>query len=114
MIGVTVGSPDWKCEDIRVDNPDGNFFINESNSEGLKGGTLPWLKDTIMDDGLLWGTVGSLELKCEGIRVDNPDGNSKMFPVGTSDGATLGLINNKMLGISDSSKLARELGFGIS
>ena len=53
-------------------------------------------------------------MKCEGIRVDNPDGNYKIFPVGTSDGEPLGLIDNTMLGIYDYSKLRKELGFGIS
>ena len=48
------------------------------------------------------------------MREENPDGNSKIFPVGKSDGEPLGFIDNKMLGIADSSKLGKELGFGIS
>ena len=46
--------------------------------------------------------------------VDNPDLNSKVFPVGTSGGVTLGLIDNTVLSIDDSSKLVREPGFRIS
>ena len=114
VLGGTVGSPEWKCEGIRVENPDGNFFITESNSEVIKEGNLIVLEDTIIDGDVLWGTVGSPAQKCEGIRVDNPDRNSKIFPVGTSDGELLGLIDNIILGIADYSKLAKELGFGIS
>ena len=49
--------------------------------------------------------MGSPESKCDGIRVDNPDGNSKGFSFGTAEGETLGHINNTMLGVSDSYKL---------
>ena len=114
MLGGTVGYTQWKCEGIRVENPDGKFVITESNYELIKEENLLGLKDTIIDSDVLWGTVGSPEWKCEGIRVDNPDGNSKIFPVGTSDDEPLGLIDNTMLGISDSSKLGKELGFCIS
>ena len=69
-----------------------------------RGGPLFGLKDNIIDDDVLWGTVGSPELKCNVARVDNPDGKSKGFLVGTSDVATLGLIENTMLGVSESSK----------
>ena len=51
---------------------------------------------------MLWGNVGSTEWKCDDISVDNPDGKSKGFLVGTSDVATLGLIENTMLGVSES------------
>ena len=63
---------------------------------------------------MLWGTVGCPDWKCEGVRVDNSGRNSKIFPVGTSDGEPLGLIDNTMLGIADSSQIGKELGFGIS
>ena len=113
VLGCTVGSPEWKCEGIMVENPDGNFFITESNSEWIKEGNLFGLKDTIIDGDVLWGTVGSTELKYEDIRVDSPDGNSKTFLVGKFDGEPLGLIDNKMLGIPDYSKLGKENGFVI-
>ena len=86
VIGGTVGSPEWKCEGIRVENPDGRFVITESNSEVIKDGPLLELKDTIIDGDVIWDTVGSPEWKFEGIRVGKPNGNSKIFPVGTSDG----------------------------
>ena len=107
MLGDTVGSYEWKCEGIRLGNPDGNFVITELNSEVIKEGPLLVLKDIIIDVDVIWGTVGYPEWKCEGIRVDNPDGNSKIFPVGTSDGEPLGLIDNTMLGIADCSKLGK-------
>ena len=47
--------------------------------EEIKGGPLLGLKDNIIDNDVLWGTVGSTEWKCDGIRVDNPDGNYKGF-----------------------------------
>ena len=84
-----------------LENPNGNFVITESNSEGIKEVLLLLLNDTIIDGDVLWGTVGSPEWKCEDIRVDNFGGNSKTFPVGTSDGEPLGLIDNTMLGIAD-------------
>ena len=65
------------------------------------------MNDTIIGGGVLWGIVGYREWKCEGILVENSGGNSKIFPVGTSDGEPLGLIDNTMLGISDSSKLGK-------
>ena len=39
--------------------------------------------------------------------VDNPDGNYKRFQVVTSDSATLGLINNTIIGFADYSKLEK-------
>ena len=46
--------------------------------------------------------MGSLEWKCDDIGVYNPDINSKVFPVGTSDGATLDLVDSTILSVSDS------------
>ena len=114
VLGGTVGYPEWKYEGIRVENPDGNVFIAESNSELIKDGHLLRLQDTIIDDDVLWGTVGSPEWKCEGIRVDSPDGTSKISPIVTYDNEPLGLIDNTMLGIADSFKLGIKVGFGIS
>ena len=71
----------------------------------IKEGPLLVLKDAIIHGDVLLVTVGSPELKWDGIRVDNPDGKSKIFPVGAYDGATLGLIDNTMLGIADYFKL---------
>ena len=48
--------------------------------------------------------MGSPELKCNVARVDNPDGNSKVFPFGASEGETIGLIDNTMSGVADFSK----------
>ena len=107
MVGGTVGYPEWKCEGIRVENPDGNFVITESKSEGIKGGALLGLKDNIIDGGVLWVTVGSPQWKFDGIRVEKPDGKSKGFSFGTAEGETLGLIDNTMLGVADSSKLEK-------
>ena len=107
MVGGTVGYPEWKCEGIRVENTYGNFVITESKSEGIKYGPLLGFKDTVIDGDVLWGTVGSPEWKCEGIRVGNPDGNSKIFSVGTYDGEPLGFTDNIILGIADYSKLGK-------
>ena len=32
-----------------------------------------------------WTSVSSIERKCDGIKVDNSDGNTEGFPFGTSD-----------------------------
>ena len=55
--------------------------------------------------------MGSTECKFKYIRMDNPDGNSKIFQVATSYGETLGLIDNTIFGISDSSKLGKTTWF---
>ena len=81
--------------------------ITESESEVIKEGPLLGLKDKIIEGDVLWGTVGSLEWKYEGIRVEKLDGKSKRVQVVTSDGETLGFIDNTMLGINDSSKLGK-------
>ena len=81
-----MGSPEWNCEGVRVGKPDGIFFITESNSEVIKEGPLLGLKDTMIDGDVIWGIFVYPEWKCEGIRLDNPDGNSKIFTVGTSGG----------------------------
>ena len=44
------------------------------------------------------------------IRLDNSDGKSEIFPVESSYGATLVLINSKVLGVAYYSKLGKELG----
>ena len=56
---------------------------------------------------MLWGDASSPEWKCDGIRVDNPDGNSKVFLFLTSEGEPLGLIGNTMLCVANSSKLGK-------
>ena len=45
----------------------------------------------------------------DGIRLDNSDGKSERFSVESSDGATLGLINSKVLGVVYYSKIGKEL-----
>ena len=49
--------------------------------------------------------MGSPELKNDGKIVDKLDGNSKGFSFETTEGETLGLIDNTMLGVADYSKL---------
>ena len=44
-------------------------------------------------------------MKFDGIRVDNLHRNSKVFSFGTTEGEKLGLIDNKMLGVANYSKL---------
>ena len=80
--------------------------LNEILKESM-GGDLLGLKDNIIDGDVIWGNVGSPEWKFDGIRVDNPDGNSKGFLFGTAEGETLGLIDNTMLGVADYSKLEK-------
>ena len=58
---VLWGYPERKCEGIRVENPTGNVFITESNSEGIKEGPLLVFKDTIIDGDVLWCNVGYTE-----------------------------------------------------
>ena len=65
------------------------------------------MKDHIIDGDVLLGTVGYPEWKFGGIRVDNSDGNSKVFSFGTTEGETFGLIYNTMLSVTDSSKLEK-------
>ena len=45
----------------------------------------------------------------DGIRLENSYGNSEGFIVGTSEGKTMGLIDNTMLCVADSSKLENKL-----
>ena len=66
-------------------------------------------KDNINNGDVIWGTVGDTEWKYYDIWVDNPDENSEVFPFGTSEGETLGLIYNTMLGVDDSSQLRKYL-----
>ena len=64
--------------------------------------------------------MGPPERKCDGIRVDNSDGNSEDFPVGLTVGVTFDLIDSTMLGRADCSKTGELLGikegalFGVS
>ena len=51
--------------------------------------------------------MGCTAWKCEGIRADKPDVNHKIFQVGISDIAKLGLIYNTTLGIFDYLKLGK-------
>ena len=43
----------------------------------------------------------------DGIRLDNPGGNSKVFSFVTTECEALGLIENIMLGVADSYKLKK-------
>ena len=115
---VSLIIPNWANTLVPEDTMFGNnecsnecnsLGITESKSEGIKEGPLLGLKDNIIDGDVIWGTVVSPEWKCKGIRVENPDGNSKGFLFGTAEGETLGLIDNTMLGVTDSSKLGKYL-----
>ena len=68
------------------------------------------LKDNIIDGDGLWTAEGYPGFFFGGIRLDKSDGKSEGFPVESSDGATLGLINRKVLSVAYYSKLGRELG----
>ena len=63
----------------------------------------------IIDGHILWTTEGYPGLFFDVIRLDNSDGKSEMFPVESSYGATLVLINSKVLGVAYYSKLGIEL-----
>ena len=49
--------------------------------------------------------VGSVYSITDIIRVDNYDGNKEVFPVQTYNDEIIGIIESKMLGVSDSYKL---------
>ena len=51
--------------------------------------------------------VGYPVWKLYGITIENPDRNSKVFSFGTSEVRTLSLIDNKMIGVADSSILGK-------
>ena len=70
--------------------------------------------DNIIDGDLIWTTNVSPGSISDGRRLDKYDGNSEVITVGTSDGETLGLIDNTLLGVSNSSKLRIEIGFEIN
>ena len=65
------------------------------------------MNDNIIDVDVIWGTVGYSEWKFDGIILENPDGNSKGFSFVTAEGEKLGLIDNIILGVDDSSKLEK-------
>ena len=55
--------------------------------------------------------MDSPEKQWDGIKQDRFDRNTEVFPVGTSDDATLGLRYIKTIGVNDSSKLGEVLDF---
>ena len=66
------------------------------------------MKDNIKYGDKLWNTVGSLDSISDCIRVDNSDGNTEGFQVGTYDDVTLDKFDSNMIGVADSYKLGIE------
>ena len=66
------------------------------------------MKDNIKYGDKQLTEVISIERKCDGIKEDNFDGNTEGFPVGASDYGLLGLLDSKMIGVTDYS-IVREL-----
>ena len=60
-----------------------------------------------MDGDILWTAAVSLGLFSDGIRLEYSGGTFERFPVESYDGATLGLIDSKVLGVAYSSKLGK-------
>ena len=65
------------------------------------------MKDTIIDGNRILFVDGSPGIFFDGIRLDNSYGKYKRFPVESYDGATLGLINSKVIGVASYSKLGK-------
>ena len=77
----------------------------------MKEQPLLQFKYNIREGGKLWNIVAYPESISGGIRVNILNWNYYRILLGISDDATLGLYDNKMLGVADSSKLEYELGF---
>ena len=59
------------------------------------------MKYNIIDVDILLHTEGYIDSIFDGIKVDNSDGNSEGIPVGTSNDATLSLIDSTVRGVAD-------------
>ena len=67
-----------------------SISISEWSSQYVKERNLLELKDTIKVGDKKWTAVSSNEKKCDCIKEDYFDGNTEVFPVGTSDYEWLG------------------------
>ena len=65
------------------------------------------MKHNINDCDKIWKIVDYIDSISDGISVDNSEGNSEGFTVGTYYDATLGLIDSTVLGVADSSKFVK-------
>ena len=68
------------------------------------------MKNNIKDGDKPWTAVSSIEIKCDGIKVDIYDGNTKGFAFGRYDYELLRSLYSTMIGVTDSSKVVEELG----
>ena len=62
------------------------------------------MRNNIKDGDKPWDAVSSIEWKYDGIKLDNHDWNTEVFPVGTSDSYLIGSIDSNMIGVTDSYK----------
>ena len=83
---------------------------NDWYYEGTKYQPLIGLKDNITDDDELLSREGSHYLISGVTRVDNSGVKYDVFPVRSSDSATLDFSDSTVLGVADSSKFGEELG----
>ena len=67
------------------------------------------MKENIKVGDKQWTAVSSNGKKPDCIKEDNFDGNTEVFPVGTSDYELLGLLYRKTIGAADYSKVVELL-----
>ena len=65
------------------------------------------MKYNIIDGHIIWNAEDYPGLFFYDKSLDNSDGKYERFPVESSDGATLGLINSKVLGVAYYSKFGK-------
>ena len=63
------------------------------------------MKDNIIDGDILWTAESSPGFLVDGIRLDNSSGKYEGFSFESSAGATLGPVDNRVLGVAYSLKL---------
>ena len=68
------------------------------------------MKDNIIYGHRPWTTEGSPAFLYDVTRLDKYDEKYERFIVESFDGATLGIINSKLIGVAYYSKLGREIG----
>ena len=82
----------------------------EQDSEGVKEWRLLGIHDNIRESHKLWFTEAYHESFSYLISVDSFNWKSECILLGISDDETLGLSDNKMLGVAKYFKLIEELG----